>query len=142
MDATINFIAPPRRLVWGDVPWVINLAKQRFGEFDALSAEGWLLTQVFPNFGIYLPVRTHNAFLIAQVSAPAWNLAHLECFVILLVTDDDSVWEGVTLLRASVDWARARGAKKWGYWWDHGDAGILARRVGAKLDTPRYRIDL
>jgi hypothetical protein len=121
---------------------MVELATRRLGVFDQITAEGWFTTQVLTTHGVYLPIRTHDAFLIALMNAMPWNLAKMECIVLLLVTDEGAIWEGVQLLRASLAWARMRKAASWHYWWDEGDAGVLARRLGAKLGTPRYRIDL
>lgn len=119
-----------------------ELATRRLGEFDQTTAEGWFTTEVLPKFGLYLPIRTPDAFLIALLNAAPWNLAKMECIVLLLVSDEDAIWQAIHLLRLSLEWARMRGAAHWRYWQDNSDAGVLARRVGAKLDTPRYRIDI
>ena len=138
-----NRAPKPRRLVSNDIPWMIDLSRRRFGSgWDQISAEGWFTGEVLTKHALYLPIRTSNAFLIALLNAMPWSLTRMEAIVLLLVTDDDAVWEGVQLLRTSVEWAKVRGAAHWRYWWDEGDAYILARRVGAKMDTPRYRIDL
>jgi hypothetical protein len=121
---------------------MVELATRRLGEFDQITAEGWFTTQVLPTHGLYLPIRTPDAFLIALLNAMPWNLAKMEAIVLLLVTDEDAIWQGMQLLRASLHWAKMRKAAHWRYWWDEGDAGVLARRIGAKLDNPRYRIDL
>lgn len=121
---------------------MLDLATRRFGDFDQISAEGWFTGEVLTKHSLYLPIRTPDAFLIALLNAMPWSLTRMEAVVLLLVTDQDAIWQGVQLLRTSIEWARMRGAAHWRYWWDEGDASILARRIGAVLDPPRYRIDL
>lgn len=124
------------------MPWMLKLTERRFGTFDTIGAEGWFTGSVLQQHGMYLPIRTADAYLIALVNAMPWAPTDLEVVVLLLVTDEDAVWQGVQLLRASIAWARSRGVAHWRYYWDHGNAGILARRVGAKPDTQRYVIHL
>jgi len=110
-------------------------------DFNPVHAEWWLREEVFKN-SQYLPIRTQNAFLIAYINPTPWQMAELECHVLVLVSDEDCIWEAVRLLRYSIEYAKACGCSFWRYSWDYGDAGTLVRRVGAREDVPRYIINL
>lgn len=125
-----------------DAPWMLDISRRRFGsDFDQIACEGWFFTEVLPKYGLYLPIRTSNAFLIALLNSMPWEPSVLRAHVLLLVSDEDAVWEAIRLLRASVEWARSRKCKSWHYHWDEGDALTLCARVGAMCEK-RYRIDL
>jgi hypothetical protein len=133
-----------RLLVPSDFPFMWELAQRRLPDrvFASEAAQEWFLQQVLIRQDLYLPIRTSDAFLIAMLSLVPWNLSSRECLVLFLVTDEHAIWQGLSLLRGSIKWAKMSGAAHWHIWHDHSDAGILARRVGAKLNTPRYRLDL
>jgi hypothetical protein len=131
----------PRLLVEADVPWMIELARRRFRAFDPVAAQSWFVSEVLTN-NRYFAMRTEDAFLVAVLSSMPWSMSRSEAIVLILITDDDKPWQIVRLLRESIKWARQRKAAHWHLWMDDADAGALARRVGARQNTNRYRVDL
>jgi hypothetical protein len=131
----------PRLLVEADVSWMIELARRRFRAFDPVAAQSWFVSEVLTN-DRYFAMRTEDAFLVAVLSSMPWSTSRSEAIVLILITDDDKPWQIVRLLRESIKWARQRKAAHWHFWMDDADAGALARRVGARQNTNRYRVDL
>jgi hypothetical protein len=129
-----------RLLVETDVPWMIDLARRRFPAFDPVAARIWFVNEVLTN-DRYFAMRTEDAFLIAVLGCMPWT-TRTEAVVIAIITADDKPWQIVRLLRESIKWARQRKAAHWHLWMDDADAGALARRVGARQNTNRYRVDL
>jgi hypothetical protein len=130
----------PRLLVESDLPWMIELAQRRFPAFNPVAARSWFVNEVLTN-DRYFAMRTEDAFLIAVLSSMPWT-SRTEAIVLILITADDKPWQVVRLLRESINWARQRKAAHWHFWMDDADAGALARRVGARENTSRYRMDL
>jgi hypothetical protein len=92
---------------------------------------------------MFHPVRTPNAFCISMLSCLPWLPSEFETHVVFLCTDDGAMWEGVRLLRASIEWARKRKCVRWRVSSDtQYDLEMMARRVGAEEISPRYRIEL
>jgi hypothetical protein len=116
-----------------------EVTTRRGFKFDLNMCELWFRGEVLTS-PMYLPIRTSNAFLVALLQPTPWFPSNIECHVIILVSDEDAIWEAVRLLRYSVEYARLAGCSHWRYHWDDGDAGVLVRRVGAKVDAPRYLI--
>jgi hypothetical protein len=131
----------PRLLVESDVPWMIELARRRFRAFDPVAAQSWFVSEVLTN-NRYFAMRTEDAFLVSVLSSMPWSMSRSEAIVLILITADDKPWQIVRLLRESIKWARQRKAAHWHLWMDDADAGALARRVGARKNTNRYRVDL
>jgi hypothetical protein len=131
----------PRLLVEADVTWMIDLARRRFRAFDPVAARIWFVNEVLTN-DRYFAMRTEDAFLIAVLGCMPWTSTRLEAIVLILITADDKPWQIVRLLRESIKWARQRKAAHWHLWMDDADAGALARRVGARKNTNRYRLDI
>jgi TfoX/Sxy family transcriptional regulator of competence genes len=130
----------PRLLVEDDVQWMIDLARVRFRAFDPVAARSWFVNDVLTN-DRYFAMRTEDAFLVAVLGSMSWA-SRTEAIVLILITADDKPWQIVRLLRESIKWARQRKAAHWHFWMDDADAGALARRVGARENTKRYRVDL
>jgi hypothetical protein len=127
-------------LIKDDLPWMIELARRRFRAFDPVAAQSWFVNEVMTN-DRYFAVRTEDAFLIAVLSSMPWT-SRTEAIVLILITADGKPWQVVRLLRESINWARRRKAAHWHFWMDDADAGALARRVGARENTNRYRVDI
>lgn len=133
----------PRRLVADDIPWMTDLACRRFKPFDVENATRWMVHLVLPNYrNMYLALRTADAFLVAAINEMPWNLSESVVVVLTMVTEPHATWQGVRLLRASVEWARVRKAVRWQYHFDDRDAGPLLRRIGAAPMKYFYGINL
>jgi hypothetical protein len=63
--------------------------------------------------------------------------------VSFVCADDDSMWEAMKCLRATIHWAKKRNAKWWNLASDtNADLQMMAKRLGANEIWPRYRISL
>jgi hypothetical protein len=129
-----------RLLRESDIPWVLDLGVKRYpSHYDRVGAEGWLRNCVLPTPLLFYPARTANAFTISMLAIVPWIPTVIECNVVAMCADDGGLWEMNKLLRASVGWARARGANTWRVCSETDfDIGPLARRMGAKEQLPRY----
>ena len=59
----------PRLILEGDVPWLVDLCKRRYSNrYDSMASEAWFRNIVLKGPMIFLPVRTDNAFLIAEIN--------------------------------------------------------------------------
>src|SRR3974377_1498329 len=64
-----GFISQPRILVEDDAPWLVYLCKNRYSHrYDQIGTEQWFRNVVLKQPGIFLAIRTQNAFLIALIS--------------------------------------------------------------------------
>lgn len=141
MDGASYLPVRCRTMVHDDIPWILSLAHERYGEFDPGGALTFLLQAL--RSPITLMLRTESAFLIANHVAPPWWPKRRECHVMFLCAGEGAHWQAVGLLRESVAWARLQGCVRWRF---HSETGFavdaLCRRVGAHEDSPRYAIDL
>jgi len=111
--------------------------------FDGDTAQAWLANTVIPNPMLWLTVRSSDGFLIAFLKSVPWLPDVKTCSVITVCCDFGKVWQALPLLRASLAWAKHRGAASWEYESDTGiEIGPLVRRLGAATKEPRYVIDL
>lgn len=124
-----------------DVPWMYELSKRKYRNFDAVTTEGWYRNTVLKTPLLFLPQRTENAYCISMLTFSPW-LPH-ECTIVLICADDGAQWEAIKLLRSSIDWARGRQAKFWRVSSDTDtDLTMIARRVGATEKSPRFSLSL
>jgi hypothetical protein len=140
----LSVLVKPRLLSENDLPWLISLCKKKYDVgYDAYATEGWFRNIVLKTPLMFCPMRLKNSFAISMLTSLPWTPARFECHLVLLCADDDNVWETAKLLRASIEWARGRGCKRWNMTSDT-DYNLypLALRVGAKQLTPRHYIDL
>jgi len=133
-----------RRVTYDDVPWVRELFKKRFHNFDVETAEAWYRNVVLPNPMLWLPIRSTHGFLTAFLKSVPWLPDQKICTVITVCCDEGKVWQALPLLRYSIAWARHRGAASWEYESDRPeiDIGPLAKRLGMTSREPRYCINL
>ena len=127
-----------------DIPWLKYLGQKRYHEaFDLEGTEGWFRNIVLKGPLMFYPVRTDNAFLIAMLSCCPWTPSLFECNVILVCADDGAMWDALTLLRGSINWARRRQCVIWRLSSDTDyELSPLARRVGATELSPRFVLRL
>jgi hypothetical protein len=133
----------PRLLGESDIPWLIYLCKKRYAaRYDQFGTEGWFKNTVLKQPGIFLPIRTDNAFSIALISFIPWTPVEIECNMCFICADDNCMWEALKLLRVTIDWARMRKCKRWRMCSDtEYDFSALARRLGANEISPRYTVE-
>jgi hypothetical protein len=127
-----------------DIPWLKYLCLKKYPDtYDPISTERWFRTYVLASPMMFFPVCTDNAFCIAMLSTVPWTPAEFECNVIFVCAEDGAMWEALTLLRASVNWARRRKCTTWRISsdTDH-DLAPLARRLGATELSPRFCLRL
>ena len=129
----VPVLVEPRILVEDDAPWLIYLCKKRYSHrYDQIGTEQWFRNIVLKQPGVFLAIRTQNAFLIALIAFIPWTPTEPECNVAFLCCDDGCMWEGLKLLRTSIDWAKMRRCAVWRMSSDTTyDFSALARRIGA-----------
>lgn len=132
-----------RLLTERDIAWMADLGKRRYSNaYDFRTVEGWFTNIVLKSPLAFLPIRTDSAFCIALLSTTPWA-GGSECNIALLCADHNSGWQAMTLLKATIDWARQRKASVWRIASEtEFDLGPLALRLGAKEQTPRYNLEL
>jgi hypothetical protein len=103
----------------------------------------WFRGTVLRTPMVFLPIRSDDAFLIASIGVLPWMPAEWECNTVLAVADHGKMWQLVTLLRFSIDWAKKRRCSEWRMSSEttH-DLGAIAKRLGCDELTPRWRMRL
>jgi hypothetical protein len=129
-----------------DAPWWFDLFKKRYSQsrYDTLTTYAWMTEFVLKDPKMFLPIRTDNALLIAIIHVVPWLLGS-EVQLVALIADEGAVWECPALLRASIEWANLRNAKRWRFSArTENDAiiGPLMRRIGAHEDSPHLLCSL
>ncbi|HEX3521258.1 MAG TPA: hypothetical protein VHT52_04135 [Stellaceae bacterium] len=129
-----------------DIPWMLDLAKRRYGDdgtYDYVGAEQWFRNIALKGPMVFLPIRMSGSFLIAMVSCLPWMPNNFECNIVWVVADDGCMWQALALLKVSVEWARRRRCTEWrvASETEH-EMGALAKRLGALEITPRYKLRL
>jgi hypothetical protein len=103
----------------------------------------WMRNIVLKQPMVFYPIRTDHAFMVTLVSLLPWLPGEPEASVVMLCAEDDRIWDGVKLARASFDWALRRNCARWGFTSDTTfDLGPLARRLGIAERYPRYVVPL
>jgi hypothetical protein len=88
---------------------------------------------------MFYAARTQDAFCITLLSITPWLPTEIDANVIFLCADDDCMWQGLRLLRCSIEWAKRRNATLWRMSSDTDyDLRMLAKRVGATEVAPRF----
>jgi hypothetical protein len=140
----LSVLVEPRLLGEDDIPWLIYLCKKRYSQrYDQFGTEGWFRNTVLKQPGLFLPIRTQNAFSIALISFIPWTPSEIECNMAFICADDGAMWEAMKLMRATIDWARMRKCKRWRISSDtEYDFSPIARRLGATELSPRFSMEL
>jgi hypothetical protein len=140
--ADVAVLADPRLLIEDDIPWMYWLAKKRYSpRFDLITTEGWMRNVVLKQPLMFLPQRTEHAFCVSMLSVAPWLPSDFETSVVLICADEQHMWEALKLMRASIEWAKARQCKLWRVCSEtDADLTMLAKRVGAEEISPRFVI--
>lgn len=108
-----------------------------------MASEAWFRNIVLKGPLMFGAFRTDDAFLICMLSVLPWLPGETECNICFACADDGAMWQLMTLLRFSIDWAKKRKCTIWRLTSDTTyDLGPLALRLGAKEITPRYALNL
>lgn len=128
----------------GDLPWLAYLCKKRYShKYDQEGTEGWFRNIVLKAPLLFYPARTDNAFTVTMLSCVPWLPTEWAADMVFTCADNGAMWEVLSLLRASIDWARRRRASVWRIMSDtEYDVSALARRMGASEIMPRYVLRL
>jgi len=130
-----------RRVAVDDLPWAMSLGYRRYGAYDPGKTLLYLAEVLSAPQALF--IRTDDAFLLAAIITPVWRSDGPECNVLALCSEPGAHWQAIRLLRRSVGWAKERGCRSWWFASEtHYDISALAKRVGAVVAHPRYRIDL
>ena len=140
----VSVLVEPRLLCEDDIGWLAYLCKKRYSHrYDQFGTENWFRNVVLKQPGLFLPIRTQNAFSIALIAYIPWTPAEIECNMAFVCADDGAMWEALKLMRASIEWARLRRCKKWRMSSDtEYDFSAIARRLGATELSPRFTLEL
>ena len=130
-----------RTVALGDLPWLLSLAHERYRDFDPGRTLAWL-AQTLQNEWMRAE-RSDDAFCISSILTPAWHPKEPECHVLFLCTAEGKHWQGISLLRSSIAWAKGKGCVRW-WFSSETEHSIeqLALRVGAQPSVMRYKLDL
>lgn len=128
----------------GDLSWLAYLCRKRYShKYDQEGTEGWFCNIVLKSPLLFYPARTDHAFTITMLSCVPWLPTEWAADVVFTCADDGGMWEVLSLLRASIEWAHKRRASVWRIMSDtEYDVSALARRVGAIEVMPRYVLRL
>jgi hypothetical protein len=134
----------PRLILDTDIPWMVELGNRRYSnQYDRMATEMWFRNIVMRGPMMFYPVRTDHAFLIAMLSTTPWTPATPECNITLVVADEGCMWEAVTLLRASIAWAKQRKCSLWRLSSETGfDLAPIAHKLGATEANVRWQLRL
>lgn len=127
-----------------DLPWLGYICRKRYSHrYDQEGTEGWFRNIVLKAPLLFYPSRTDNAFTITMLSCVPWLPAEWAADVVFTCADDGAMWEVLSLLRKSIEWARRRRATLWRISSDTDyDIAPLARRVGTHTIGPRHILRL
>jgi hypothetical protein len=90
---------------------------------------------------MFLPVRTDNAFLIAMLSTTPWTPHTPEANVTLVCSEFGCMWQAVSLLRYSIEWAKRRKCSLWRVSSETDfDLGPIAHKLGATEPNTRWQL--
>jgi hypothetical protein len=130
----------PRLILEADVPWMMDLGNRRYGnQYDRFGTEMWFRNIVLRGPMMFWPCRTDNAFCIAMISTTPWRPEAAECNVVLVCAEDGHMWEAITLLRGSIDWAKRRKCSLWRLSSETSfDLEPIAAKLGATEANVRY----
>lgn len=131
-------------MVEEDIPWMSALAQARYPRhYDIEAAEMWMRNIVLRQPMVFYPIRTDHAFMVTLISMLPWLPGEPEASVIMLCAEDDHIWDGVKLARASLDWAYRRNCWRWGFNSDTDyNIGPIAQRMGLVERCPRYVVNI
>ena len=140
---TATVLVEPWLLTENDIQWLIFLGKKRYGiDYDYLATEGWFRNVVLKSPIMFQPIRTANAFAISMLSCLPWLPSDFECNVVFICCDEGAMWEGMKLMRSSIEWAKKRKCVRWRISSDtQYDLAAMAKRLGATEISPRYLIE-
>ena len=140
----ITIRCKPRLLTEGDTPWMLDLGDRRYPDrYDRLGTEQWYRNIVLKGPMMFLPLRTDNAFLIAMLSTTPWTPATPECNIVLVCAEEGRMYEAITLLRASIEWAKRRKCSLWRLSSETDfDLQPIAFKLGAREANVRYVLRL
>ena len=131
---------PVRRCTVLDIEDMLRIANECYPHFNQRKAIAWAEGALLnAQFGFF---RTANSWGCA-VLAEVFYEETPRCAMMFLAARDGKAWEAVTVLKALVEWGRRSGATSFTFGEDTGmRMDVLAKRIGAKVDRPNYRLDL
>jgi hypothetical protein len=120
------------------------LCRKRYSSrYDPMSTEMWFRNNVLKNPLLFFPIRTDHAFTISTLHIWPWLPSEYECHMMMICADDDAMWEVVTLLRATIEYARKRKCVCWRVTSETDfDLTPIAQRLGAREESPRFTLRL
>jgi len=131
-----------------DLEWVHRLFKQRYPQdYCWHTTDVWFCHTVLNNPLSIYAARTDDAFVLANTTVMPWIPGKYECHIVTICSDENAsastTWQVMKLLRASIDWARARKCYVWKISSDMEiDVTPLAQRLGAKQLLTRFALQL
>lgn len=122
-----------------DLDWLLDLARERYPYFEEDGARTWL-TNVLTNQDV-LCIRGEYGALVACAHVLMWNPKKPQVHMVFVVARPNRAFEGYRMLEIMVQWARSLGASAH-FGEETGiDLAPYARRLGAAMDRPSWRVE-
>lgn len=130
-----------RRAQPHDVDALLTIAERVYPQFNRQEARAWALqAMTLPDVAVLIEGGT---CIIASITRAFWG-GPRRCYLLFLfgAPTRKRGWEALRLLRAVDAWRKERGAESFHFGEDTGlDFSPLAKRLGAKLDRPSWKIE-
>lgn len=125
-----------------DIPFLLDLAKERYDRpFDVEAAKAFLRASMLEPSSVVL--RSDNGAAVVSITRAFWN-EKPRAYLVFIVSRPTRgmIGDGMRLARAADAWRRGRGAVAMHFGEDTGiNMGVLAKRLGARVDRPSYVLD-
>lgn len=123
-----------------DLDDIIEIGLSRYPEFHVENTRRWAEQAISnPNM---LFVRSDNGFGVAGLTSFFYEPNVKRATMMYLCTREHSRMEGYRILKMMIQWAKILGATSFHFGEETGiDLSPLAKRLGAKVDRPSYRIE-
>lgn len=131
-----------RRCTLLDLPDLLVIAKSCYPPFDQAKALAWAESSMMKpqTFGFF---RTDDCWGCATVGALMFYDAKPRGVMLFCAGRNGKAWEAVAVMRALLEWAKAKGATSFTFGEDTGmRMEAIAKRLGAKKDRPSFKVDL
>jgi hypothetical protein len=130
-----------RRATILDIDDCMDIARESYGSFDEVAALKWgVNTMLNPDVAFF---RTDRAWGASGLVPVFYEPKGTRAAMLFLAARKGAAWEACQILRAMLAWAQSRGAAMYLFGEETGmNLAPLAKRVGAVVDRPSYRVDL
>jgi hypothetical protein len=128
-----------RRVTIMDIPDCIAIARACYPPFDEAEAREWGTKAMLDKSTAFF--RDDDAWGCCAISKLFYE-AKPRCAMLFLAVRRGAVWQACKVVKAMVAWSKSKGASGFHFGEETGmDLSPIAKRVGAKLDRPSYKVD-